>query len=106
MYVKVTSVDDIKEDGIYPFVVGDFQIIIIRVGSDFFAFEDRCSHQDMPLSEGGEIDRDKYILTCGWHGATFSLRTGNNLSLPAFEPIRKFELKIEDGLIYVDVDED
>ena len=41
---------------------------------------------------------------CPRHGARFSVKTGEALAMPAYEPIECYEVKIEDGDILVSVD--
>ena len=50
------------------------------------------------LSEG-DLDGDQ--IECPLHGALFSLITGEPLSPPASEPIRIFEVLVEDNDIYI-----
>ena len=44
--------------------------------------------------EGGEI-------VCPRHRARFSIRTGEALTAPAYEPVAKFPVRVENGLIQV-----
>lgn len=67
-----------------------------------YAFADRCSHRDFPLSNG-EVDPDTCSVTCEWHGAEFDIRTGTALCLPATQPIPVYACKVEEGGIWVDV---
>ena len=39
-------------------------------------------------------------ITCVLHGARFSLRDGEALCAPAYEPVAKFPVKVEDGLVW------
>ena len=51
-----------------------------RLDDDLYAIGDRCTHQDISLSEG-EVDRDERTLECWKHGSAFSLATGEPTSL-------------------------
>ncbi len=44
---------------------------------------------------------DGETVTCAWHGAKFNVRTGEVLSMPAYEPVETYELKVEGDDIYV-----
>jgi len=68
----------------------------------FYAVEVWCSHQRVSLING---DLEDYELMCPLHGACFDLRTGKHLSLPAVKPIASYPVKVEDGIILVDVEE-
>jgi 3-phenylpropionate/trans-cinnamate dioxygenase ferredoxin subunit len=78
--------------------VGRRMIAVVRSGANFFAIEDICTHDGAPLT-GGEIEGAEII--CPRHGARFCLRTGEALTPPAYEPVRVFETKIENGHLWV-----
>jgi 3-phenylpropionate/trans-cinnamate dioxygenase ferredoxin component len=61
-----------------------------------YAIEDRCSHDDGPLAEG-EFDADACTVECPRHGSLFDLQSGRPRTLPAFQPVETFEVRIEDG---------
>ncbi|MEX2645227.1 MAG: non-heme iron oxygenase ferredoxin subunit [Gaiellaceae bacterium] len=75
---------------------------VYNCGGEYFALEDRCSHDDGPLVEG-EWEPDTCTVICPRHGSNFDLRTGRPLSLPAYEPVATYGVVAEDGLIFVDV---
>ncbi len=41
--------------------VGDHVVAVVRIGDDVYAIGDRCSHQDISLSEGEVLCEDKQI---------------------------------------------
>ncbi len=67
----------------------------VRIGDDFYALGDQCSHEDFSLSEG-EVLTDEYEIECWKHGSTFSLTTGEAQSLPAVKPVPTYDV-IRDG---------
>jgi 3-phenylpropionate/trans-cinnamate dioxygenase ferredoxin subunit len=70
---------------------------------ELLAIEDRCSHDDGPLCEG-DWDHDDCRVTCPRHGSQFDIRTGRPLSLPAFEPVQTFPVRVdENGIVKVEV---
>jgi 3-phenylpropionate/trans-cinnamate dioxygenase ferredoxin component len=81
--------------------VGRRMVAVARSGHAFFAIEDICTHDGAPLT-GGDIEGEEII--CPRHGARFCLRTGEALTPPAYEPVRVFETKIEDGHLWVRAD--
>jgi len=76
---------------------------VYNCGGTLYAIEDRCSHDDGPLCEG-EWDEDLCRVICPRHGAQFDLATGNALTLPAYEPVPTYPVRIVDGVVRVDVD--
>jgi 3-phenylpropionate/trans-cinnamate dioxygenase ferredoxin subunit len=61
-------------------------VCLVRIGDDFYAIGDRCSHADYSLSEG-DIDVEDCSIECWKHGSAFSLRDGSPQSLPATQPV-------------------
>lgn len=69
----------------------------------YYAVEVWCSHQRVSLMNG---DLEEYELMCPLHGACFDVRTGEHLSLPAVKPIASYPVRVEDGAVYIEVEED
>jgi len=76
-------------------------LVLANVDGDIYALEDRCSHQDYPLS-AGELEYDR--LECPFHGACFDVRSGKAVQLPAVTPVRTFQVEVRDGGVYVRLD--
>ena len=81
----------------------DLEIGIVNCNGDILAVEDRCSHDDGDLMEG-DVDEENCTVECPRHGSEFDLRTGKPLNLPAYVPIETYPVKVEDGVIKVEVD--
>ena len=82
--------------------VGELAIGVYNLAGEFYAIEDRCSHDDGPLAEG-DFDPEEAVAICPRHGSKFDIRTGRALTLPAYEPVESFEVVVEDGVIKVRV---
>ena len=78
---------------------GDTPILVINYDGDWYAVEDRCTHEDYELS-AAPFDAEKGVLECLLHSAQFDLRTGEALCAPAYVPLVKFPVKREDGAIW------
>jgi nucleotide-binding universal stress UspA family protein len=67
------------------------KIAVAKVGGTYYAFDDRCTHQQCSLAEG---DLAGTTVTCMCHGAEFDVRTGEVLALlllaHVVEPVRAF----------------
>lgn len=100
---RVCRLEDIPEARAWPVTVDDYEIMLVRFGDEVLAIEDCCSHQEFPLSQG-EIDRSECTVRCRAHGATFDLRTGKALKAPAFAPVPVYNVSIEDGDVFVDLE--
>lgn len=73
---------------------------VARVGDAWFAFENNCTHEDFPLTEG-MVDGTE--LECALHGARFCLRTGAARAVPASCGIRVFPASEDAGAVYVEL---
>jgi len=78
------AVSQVPEGGIIQGQAGGEDVILARSGDEFFAVGASCPHYGGPLAKGLLV-RDE--LRCPLHHACFSLRTGQPLRAPAFDPI-------------------
>lgn len=69
------------------------EILLCRDGDNYHAVAYFCSHAEFTL-EGGSIHNG--CITCPYHGAEFSLTTGEVLAPPAWEPIETFPVRLTD----------
>lgn len=76
------------------FEVAGHHIALVRIGDDFYAIGDRCSHANYSLSEG-QVYAEEREIECWKHGSTFSVVTGEALSLPATRPVPTYEVDVE-----------
>jgi 3-phenylpropionate/trans-cinnamate dioxygenase ferredoxin subunit len=74
---------------------GDTAIAVFNHEGTFYALEDRCSHEDFELSAGA-FDPSTGSIECVLHGARFDVRDGSALCAPAYEPVAKFPVKVDD----------
>jgi 3-phenylpropionate/trans-cinnamate dioxygenase ferredoxin subunit len=91
---RLCRVDEIERGTARRFEVGNHRICVVRIGDDFYAVGDRCSHADYSLCEG-EIWEEEREIECWKHGSTFSLLTGEPQSLPATQPVPVYEVQVE-----------
>jgi 3-phenylpropionate/trans-cinnamate dioxygenase ferredoxin subunit len=54
----------------------------------------------------GEVWCDERELECPKHGSTFSLVTGEPITLPATQPVPVYEAEVVDGKVVVSVNAD
>jgi 3-phenylpropionate/trans-cinnamate dioxygenase ferredoxin component len=101
-FVPAAAISDVPDGGVLGVEVEGERVCLANVEGEIYAFQDRCSHRDFPLSNG-EVDPDDCTITCEWHGATFDMRSGAARSLPATRPIKVYGAKVEDGMVLVDL---
>jgi 3-phenylpropionate/trans-cinnamate dioxygenase ferredoxin subunit len=100
---RVCSVADVEPDSAIRVVVDRRPIAIVRVGDDFYAIGDTCSHAEVSLSEG-EVDPGDRHIECWKHGSRFSLETGEPDCLPATKPVPIYRVKVEGDDVLVEVE--
>jgi 3-phenylpropionate/trans-cinnamate dioxygenase ferredoxin subunit len=78
--------------------VGDQRVAMFRVGDDVYAIGDRCSHAEASLAEGEVFGTE---VECPRHGSGFDMTTGEAMQLPATKPVPTYEVAIEDGTVFL-----
>ena len=84
----------------YKYVHRRKEIALYKLEDGIYATENSCSHEYSELSEGIIMGSDVY---CPKHGSRFDIRSGAVKDLPATRPVKTFEVKVEDGVVYVKV---
>jgi 3-phenylpropionate/trans-cinnamate dioxygenase ferredoxin subunit len=103
MAMRICALEDIKPGKSIRVKVGDLAIAVVRTPhGDVKALDDKCSHGEISLSEGFV---DNETIECWAHGAKFDLNTGKPLSLPAYEPVATYEVLIDNGDIFLEIEE-
>ena len=75
---------------------------VYNCAGNLYAIEDRCTHDDGPLCEG-MWEPEECRVVCPRHGATFDLRTGESRPVDVYDPVRTFPVRVENGVVLVDV---
>ena len=101
---RLCRLDELASGESRRFEVGKRRIAVVRIGDDVYAIGDRCTHQDISLAEG-EVHAEDRTIECWKHGSTFSLETGEPLSLPATRPEPVYEVRVEDGDVVLVVED-
>lgn len=97
-FERVAALSEIQPGERLSIFVDDVPSLLVRIGDDFFAIEDVCSHDGQPLTDGAVKDCS---IICPRHGARFDLKTGQPLCMPATEPISTFEVQVRGDDIFV-----
>ncbi|MCX7707472.1 MAG: non-heme iron oxygenase ferredoxin subunit [Anaerolineae bacterium] len=98
-FIKVARVEEIAPGEKKTVEVDGVEVVIANVDGEFYAVEDVCTHDGGPLGDG---ELEGCQLICPRHGARFDVRTGKALTLPAFEPVATYTVKVQDGDILVE----
>ena len=97
---RVAEDGEITEDEPGSVKVGDAQVGVFRVDGALYAIEDICPHAFALLSQGFVEGEE---VECPLHEALFHIPTGKCLREPADRDLKTFDVKIEDGAVFVRV---
>jgi 3-phenylpropionate/trans-cinnamate dioxygenase ferredoxin subunit len=99
-FVRVAATEDIPPGERLLVELDGVRIAVFNLNGDYYAIEDVCTHDGGPLVEGEILEGTQ--VECPRHGARFDIRTGEALSMPAFEPTPSYVVQVEGGDIYVE----
>ena len=97
-FVKVAQVADLPPGTKKVVKVRRDQVLLVNVAGTIHACDAICTHQLYPLRSG---DLDGPEITCPLHEAVFNVATGAVVTDPATEPLKVFEVRIEEPFILV-----
>src|SRR6266705_3442535 len=89
---------DVPDAGMVGGHMGDDAVLLARRGNELFAIGSTCSHYGGPLAEGLIVGD---TVRCPWHHACFSLRTGEAVAAPAFNPMPCWRVEKRNGTVFV-----
>jgi 3-phenylpropionate/trans-cinnamate dioxygenase ferredoxin subunit len=98
--VPLCRVDELVSGQAKRFDGPGYRIALVRIGDQFHAVDDQCSHENYSLAEG-EVLVDECEIECWRHGSTFNLMTGRPCSLPATQPVAVYQVQVDDGTVSV-----
>ena len=99
-WVKVADLSECPPGQLLEVEAERERIVLANIDGDLYALQDRCSHQDLPLSDG-ELDGDR--LECLYHGARFDVCTGRAVGLPAIKPVPTYDVQVRGQEIFVQI---
>ncbi len=100
--IDVCPVEDLPPGSVKIVHAGEISVGVYNLDGEYYAIEDRCSHDDGPLCEG-DFDAEDGYAVCPRHGAHIDIRSGRPLTLPAVLPVETFPVQVEDGWVKVDL---
>ena len=100
--VTVCKVGDVAPGSTIRVDKDGHRLAVVRIGNDWYAIADRCSHAEASLAEG-EVWGDECEIECPKHGSAFSLKTGEALTLPATQPVPVYPVRVDGDNVMVRV---
>ncbi|HMD79202.1 MAG TPA: non-heme iron oxygenase ferredoxin subunit [Nitrososphaerales archaeon] len=99
-FVSAMKVSDLAEGSMAALDVKGVHVLLAKIGGEVSAVEGICTHEEADLGLGFMIE-DRVV--CPLHLSQFNLKTGQVLSPPAEISLKRFNVKIEDETIFVEV---
>lgn len=97
---RACALTDLQEGEAKALKIGDEHIGIYLHQGKLYALSDICTHEFALLS-GGFVDGS--IIECPLHGACFEIVTGKCLGPMAREDLKKYEVRVEEGEVWIDL---
>lgn len=101
-WVKVAQEVEVSSDEATQVFLGETAIALLKVSDQIYAFDDVCSHEHAYLSEGFV---DGNLVECPLHGSQFEVQTGKPVGPPATQDIATYEVKVDNGCVYLKSEE-
>jgi biphenyl 2,3-dioxygenase ferredoxin subunit len=101
-FIKVCDFSEVPDGDAIKVEKNGLEIAIFNVDGELFATQDRCTHGDWSLSEGGYLEDD--VVECSLHMGKFCVRSGKVKAAPACAPLKVYSLKVEADEVFLDFD--
>jgi len=73
-------------------------VLLVHIDGQFHAYEDRCLHKQVPLSDGELSGR---VLRCSVHEWEYDVSTGDCIN-PRHRCLRRYPVEIREGAVFID----
>jgi 3-phenylpropionate/trans-cinnamate dioxygenase ferredoxin subunit len=98
---RIASTGEIPAGCLKRIEVDGYALCLAHVaGGGFHAIEDRCTHEDVELSDGDLLGDE---VECPMHGSLFNVVTGEVCGLPAEIPVKVYDVAVVDDELFVDL---
>ena len=101
MSTKIGKTSDFAPGSATKVVVNGINVAVVRIGDDFYAINDTCSHGNVSLSEGVVVAETKE-LECVKHGSAFNLETGCPNTLPATQSVAVYSVTVKGDDVFIE----
>lgn len=91
---------ELEEGAISTVDLRGTHILLSKIGGEVSAVSGICTHEETDLGLGFVIE-DRVV--CPLHLSQFELKSGQVMNPPATDPLQRFNVKIEGGMIFVEV---
>jgi len=101
-WMTVAKAEEVPEDALLQVAVDDADVVLANVDGTYRALGDVCTHAECSLADGWIEDG---TVVCICHSSAFDLETGTVVTGPAEEPVRAYQVRIDDEIQVAKPDE-
>jgi nitrite reductase/ring-hydroxylating ferredoxin subunit len=99
--VVIGRASDLAEGKLKHVSAGGKDILITKIGGEYYAMNNICNHAGAELHEGQLIGTE---LQCPWHGAKWDVKTGNLIWFPQnLKPEESYKVITEDDTLLIEI---
>jgi 3-phenylpropionate/trans-cinnamate dioxygenase ferredoxin component len=99
-FVRALTVAEIPPGTMAGVELEGIKVLLSNLDGEIHAVSSICTHEYYDLSQGFIIDG---AVVCALHLSQFDLKTGEVYNPPAEVPLRVFNVKIEEGVVFVEI---
>ena len=100
-WIKACLTSAIGEEEVIRFDYGAQTFAIYRgIDDDYHATDGLCTHEKVHLCDGFVMDG---IIECPKHNGRFDFITGQAKGAPVSINLKTYPVKVEDGVVFVDI---
>ena len=92
--IELSKLAEGKPAAVFPL---GLPVLLIRLGAEVFALENRCAHMGCPLAAG---ELDGHILRCPCHDWRFDIRDGRFLDAPELA-VKTYAAEVKAGRVFI-----
>ncbi len=111
-FIEVAKIEELKSGTMKAVIAEGREILLARVGDNYYATDNRCPHMKGDLSRG---KLEGTVITCPLHGSQFDIGNGQVVrwlkggltskigkALKLSKNLTVYNVKVEDGKVLVE----
>ncbi len=99
-WVKACKKDEVASGELFSFDHNEKKILLANLDGKLYATDRICTHEEADLSTGMLSEEG---VRCPLHLSVFNLQTGEPQNTPAENPLKTYNVKIDQNEVYVEV---
>jgi nitrite reductase/ring-hydroxylating ferredoxin subunit len=98
-FARAGSLEEVQPGTMLELETETVRVAVCNVEGELYAIDGTCPHRGGQLAYGALHGK---TVVCPWHGWEFDCRTGHGETHASIR-LRRFDVKVEDGEVFVDV---